>query len=194
MSTGTARQPGRPAPRLVERWREAAQEHLSPTKRSLLVTWISFGTTFGTVRLITHGIRGGWLPWGNISTGGKHLHHYNLGIAALVGVGLVAVRGDRAAVGHPGVAAAYGCGSALIADEFALLLDLEDVYWAKEGRVSVDVSLGVMSALGVYLSAAPFWHELVRVTRDHLMKTRQASSAHRGRTPVRLHAVDAGGS
>jgi hypothetical protein len=51
--------------------------HLSPTKRSLVVTWVSFGTTFGTARLITHGIRGGWLPWGNISTGGEHLHHYN---------------------------------------------------------------------------------------------------------------------
>src|SRR6266516_2825203 len=158
MSTGAAER--LPLPRLVQRWREVADRRLSPTKRSLLVTWICFGTTFGTVRLITHGIRGGWLPLGNVSAGGKHLHHYNLGIAALAGVGLIAVRGDRTAVGHPGVAAVYGCGSALIADEFALLLDLQDVYWAKEGRVSVDVSLGIMSALGAYLTAVPFWHEL----------------------------------
>jgi hypothetical protein len=141
--------------------------HLSPTKRSLVVTWVSFGTTFGTARLITHGIRGGWLPWGNISTGGEHLHHYNFGIAALTGVGLVAVRGDERTVGHPAVAAAYGAGCALIADEFALLLDLKDVYWARQGRVSVDVSLGVLSLLGAYLTAAPFWHEIVRTTRRH---------------------------
>jgi hypothetical protein len=181
MRTGTARQPDHRAPGLLERWRETADEHLSQTKRSLLVTWVSFGATFGTVRLITHGIRGGWLPLGNISAGGRHLHHYNLGIAALAGVGLIAVRGDRAAVGHPGVAAAYGCGAALIADEFALLLDLKDVYWAKEGRVSVDVSLGVMSALGVYLTAVPFWHELARVTRDHLRRTRRVPVATRRR-------------
>ncbi|MDH6115131.1 hypothetical protein P3T36_004050 [Kitasatospora sp. MAP12-15] len=153
---------------LAEHWRRAAERHLSPTKRSLLVTWVAFGTTFGTARLITHGIRGGWLPWGNISAGGRHLHHYNIGIAALVGVGLVAVRGDQRAVRHPGVAAAYGAGTALIADEFALLLDLQDVYWAKQGRVSVDVSLGVLSALGAYLTAAPFWHEAIRATHHHL--------------------------
>lgn len=141
-------------------------------RKSLIVTWLAFGTTFGTVRVITHGIRGGWLPWGNISAGGRHLHHYNIGIAALAGVGLVAVRGDRIAVGHPVVAASYGCGAALIADEFALLLDLQDVYWAKEGRVSVDVSVGILSALGAYLAAVPFWHELVRVTRDAALPSR----------------------
>ncbi len=149
-----------------------ADSHLPPTKRSLVVTWVSFGATFGTARLITHGIRGGWLPWGNVSAGSEHLHHYNFGIAALTGVGLIAVRGDDKAVGHPAVAAAYGAGCALIADEFALLLDLEDVYWAKQGRVSVDVSLGILSALGAYLTAAPFWHEIARATRGHVVQAR----------------------
>jgi hypothetical protein len=155
-------------PQLVERWREAADRNLTPTKRSLIITWASFGTTWGTVRLITHGIRGGWLPWGNISAGGEHLHHYNLGIATLAGIGLIAVRGDERAVGHPAVAAAYGAGTALITDEFALLLDLQDVYWAKQGRLSVDVSLGVLATLGAYLTAKPFWDEMAKVTRHHL--------------------------
>ncbi|WP_327071302.1 hypothetical protein OG500_37290 [Kitasatospora sp. NBC_01250] len=154
----------------VRRWQQAVDTHLPPTKRSLLVTWVSFGATFGTTRLITHGIRGGWLPWGNVSAGGRHLHHYNFGIAALAGVGLVAVRGDRQAVGHPAVAAGYGAGTALIADEFALLLDLQDVYWAKEGRVSVDVAFGVLAALGTYLTAVPFWHEVVRITHQSALR------------------------
>ncbi|MDI5962217.1 hypothetical protein POF50_015065 [Streptomyces sp. SL13] len=163
--------PGDPEPqRLAEHWHRAAERHLTATTRSLLVTWISFGLTFGTARLITHGIRGGWLPWGNVSAGGRHLHHYNFGIAALTGVGLVAVRGDRQAVGHPAVAAAYGSGLALIADELALLLDLEDVYWAQQGRVSVEVSLGILSGLGTYLTAAPFWREIARTTRQHLAR------------------------
>ncbi|MET8954129.1 hypothetical protein [Streptomyces sp. NPDC004533] len=159
----------RPAgPPLARRWRDTADRHLTPVQRSLLITWVSFGVTFASVRVITHGIRGGWLPWGNISAGGEHLHHYNIGIVTLAGLGLVAVRGDERAVGHPAVAAAYGCGTALICDEFALLLDLQDVYWAKQGRISVDVSLGVLSALGVYLTARPFWHEIGRVTGHHL--------------------------
>lgn len=165
---GPGAEPGHGRPPLVEHWHESADRHLTPTKRSLLAMWISFGTTWGAVRLITHGIRGGWLPWGNISTGGQHLHHYNFGIATLAGVGLIAVRGDERAVGHPAVAAAYGAGTALIADEFALLLDLRDVYWAKEGRLSVDVCLGILSVLGTYLTARPFWHEIATVTRHHV--------------------------
>ncbi|MGW7003227.1 hypothetical protein ACWGCW_10460 [Streptomyces sp. NPDC054933] len=98
-----------------------------------------------------------------------------MGIAALTGVGLVAVRGDQEAVGHPAVAAAYGAGVALIADEFALLLDLKDVYWAKQGRVSVDVSLGILSLLGAYLTAAPFWHEIARTTHRHVARDSAAA-------------------
>ncbi|WP_256102827.1 hypothetical protein [Streptomyces sp. Ncost-T10-10d] len=170
----------RSRPPLIARWRELASQHLTPTKRSLIVTWIAFGVTWGTVRTITHGIRGGWLPWGNISAGGQHLHHYNLGIGILAGIGIIAVRGDERAVGHPAVAAAYGAGTALIADEFALLLDLQDVYWAKQGRLSVDVSLGILSVLGAYLTATPFWHECARVTHHHVV-----SAAEHHLTPAR---------
>ena len=158
------------SPRLRDRWRRVLAGHTSSSQRSLMSAWLGFGCAFGTARMITHGIRGGWLPWGNISAGGTHLHHYNIGIATLAGVGLVAVRGDQAYVGHPGIGALYGAGSALIADEFALLLDLKDVYWAKEGRISVDVSLGILSALGLYLTAAPFWHEITKVTGDHVRR------------------------
>jgi hypothetical protein len=165
MSQGTEERP--PDPRLTAHWHATLDRHTTPLQRSLLATWLSFGATFGAVRLITHGIRGGWLPWGNISARGRHLHHYNIGIATLAGVGLVAVRGDAKFTGHPAVGAAYGAGAALIADEFALLLDLQDVYWAKEGRVSVDVSLGILSGLGAYLTAVPFWHELAEVTARH---------------------------
>jgi hypothetical protein len=161
-------------PALRDRWRRALDEHTAPAQRSLMAAWLGFGCTFGTARLITHGIRGGWLPWGNISAGRTHLHHYNFGIATLAGVGLVAVRGDQDVVGHPGIGALYGAGTALIADEFALLLDLKDVYWAKQGRISVDVSLGILSALGLYVTAVPFWHEATKVTRHHLRSAARA--------------------
>ncbi|MEV1055097.1 hypothetical protein [Streptomyces sp. NPDC049887] len=174
--SGDSHRRDRRRPGLVARWRESADQQLTPTKRSLIVTWLSFGVTWGAVRLVTHGIRDGWLPWGNITTAGRHFHHYNFGIGTLAGIGLIAVRGDERAVGHPAVAAAYGSGTALIADEFALLLDLQDVYWTEQGRLSVDVSLGILSALGAYLTAVPFWHECARVTRHHLLSVTERAA------------------
>ena len=167
-TTGGPGQVREPGVGLRERAKRLVASHTTAKQRALMLTWASFGTTFGTARLITHGIRGGWLPVGNVSAGGKHLHHYNLGIGILAGIGLIATQGDKKLVGHPALACAYGVGAALIADEFALLLDLEDVYWAEEGRVSVDLSLSVLSGIGIYLTALPFWHELARVTHHHV--------------------------
>ncbi len=49
--------------------------------------------------------------------------------------------------------AVYGSGAALTLDEFALWLNLEDDYWNKQGRESIDAvalfgSLLVLSVLG----------------------------------------------
>jgi len=69
---------------------------------------------------------------GGLTIAGRHLHHYNLGIALLTGVGGIAVHGQAPRRRHPLTAAAYGAGAALILDELALLIDLQDVYWAKK--------------------------------------------------------------
>ncbi|MGH3320186.1 MAG: hypothetical protein ACRDN9_08400 [Streptosporangiaceae bacterium] len=156
---------------IVERVAQVYLDHADPLEETLVVTWTSFGATFGGVRLVTHSIRNRWLPFlHNVSAGGKHLHHYNFGIAALTAVGMVAVRGTETAVRHPVVGIAYGAGAALIADEAALLLNLEDVYWAKEGRTSVDVAVGILAALGLYAVAAPFWQEAAREARRGLRR------------------------
>jgi len=63
---------------------------------------------------------------------------------------------------HPVTAAAYGAGTALIVDEFALLFDLQDVYWASDGRKSVDLAVGLIAAGGAYVAAIPFWHGAAR--------------------------------
>src|SRR6202008_917964 len=46
----------------------------------------------------------------------------------------------------------YGLGAALTLDEFALWLNLKDVYWAKEGRSSIDaiVLFGALLAIGTW--------------------------------------------
>jgi hypothetical protein len=84
------------------------------------------------------------------------------GIGMVSGVGGVAVHGDNEQRRHPLVAVAYGAGLALIVDEFALLLDLKDVYWAKQGRISVDLAVGGSSLAGTYFAALPLLRALRR--------------------------------
>lgn len=161
-------QPDDHAASLPARLREVYANRTGPSERSLLLSWAAFGLTFGAVRLVTHTLRRvqGSGGSGGIEIDGRHLHHYNLGILVLASVGAVAVHGQDARRRHPMTAAAYGSGLALIVDELALLLDLSDVYWANDGRVSVDVAVAGVAAGGTLLAAVPFWrgalHEITR--------------------------------
>jgi hypothetical protein len=130
-------------------------EALDPCERSALISWLAFAATFATVRGVTYSIRAGRGPFRNLSLGGEHLHHYLWGIGLLAGVGAVAVRGDERLRQHPVVAVSYGSGLALIIDEFALLLDLRDVYWARQGRISVDLGIGGIAVAGSYFASLP---------------------------------------
>jgi hypothetical protein len=140
--------------------RDAFHSELDAGQQSALISWLAFTTTFTAVRGITYSIRAGKGPFGNLSVGGEHLHHYMWGIGLLAGVGGVAVHGDEERRRHPAAAVAYGSGLALITDEFALLLDLKDVYWAKQGRVSVDLAIGGIAAAGSYFAALPVLRKL----------------------------------
>jgi hypothetical protein len=137
------------------RLRRVLRDDLDQGQRAALASWLSFTTTFAAVRGITYSIRAGRGPFHNLSAGGEHLHHYMWGIGMLAGVGAVAVHGDERQRSHPAVATSYGSGLALIVDEFALLLDLRDVYWAKQGRLSVDVGIGGIAATGSYFALLP---------------------------------------
>src|SRR5580704_9249331 len=142
--------------------RDAFSSELDAGQQSALISWLAFTATFGGVRGVTHAIRAGKGPFKNLSVGGEHLHHYMWGIGLLAGVGAVAVRGDEKIRRHPATALAYGTGLALIVDEFALLLDLKDVYWAREGRVSVDLGVGGSSLVGSYFAGLPVIREVAR--------------------------------
>jgi hypothetical protein len=142
--------------------RRVFHEELDAGQRAALLSWLAFTATFGAVRGITYSIKAGKGPFGNLSVGGEHLHHYMWGIGLISGVGGVAVHGDSKYRRHPVVALAYGVGLALIVDEFALLLDLKDVYWAKQGRISVDLGIGGSSLAGTYFAALPLFRALRR--------------------------------
>ena len=160
-----------PMTTLPARIRRAYQDRTGKTERSIMIAWGAFTSVFGVTRAITYTLhRKGAGGSGGIVIRGRHIHHYNFGIAALIAVGAVAVRGDERWRLHPAVACAYGGGVALIVDELALLIDLKDVYWAKDGRKSVDVAVGLIGLIGSYLAGQEFWqaaaHELVAGNPD----------------------------
>lgn len=162
----------------VQAWRQVRRsysEHVGLGERSVLVAWSAFTSTFVGTRALTHWIKAGHGPaGGGMSVGGRHFHHYNIGILLLSGIGAIALRGSQRHREHPVTATAYGAANALIVDELMLLLDLRDVYWAKDGRTSVDTAVALIGFGGVYLAAIPFWHQAVRGATAQLGSARTA--------------------
>jgi hypothetical protein len=157
--------------------RRAYREELGPGQRSALLSWLAFTGTFAGLRALTYSIRAGRGPFRNISVGSEHLHHYLWGIGLLSGVGAVAVRGEERHRRHPAVAVTYGSGLALIVDEFALLLDLRDVYWARQGRISIDIGIGGIALAGSYFAALPVLRRLQRERRQRALAPQEATAA-----------------
>ena len=89
----------------------------------------------------------GWWPFGNVRLGGRHIHHFVPGILIAFGAGGAgAVHREREV--EETLAVPFGAGIGLTFDEAALLLDLRDVYWTREGVLSVQLSLGLAALLG----------------------------------------------
>jgi len=60
---------------------------------------------------------------------------------------------------------AYGTGAALTLDEFALWLNLQDDYWTKQGRESIDAVVLFGALLSMGLVGKDFLRELARLGR-----------------------------
>jgi hypothetical protein len=101
---------------------------------------------FAIARISTWGIRSGWWPFRNVRVSGRHIHHFLPGIvlAFASGIGAITTRNEGV---EATLAIPFGIGMGLTMDEAALLLDLEDVYWTRQGLLSVQVSLGVTATL-----------------------------------------------
>ena len=125
-----------------------------------LLLFSAFLVTFGFIRLSTHMIRAGvsWWP-GNVETkGGLHIHHMVPGIIGMLVLGYAALAFYPDPPVREVMAVLFGVCMALTLDEFALWLNLKDVYWAKEGRQSIDAviiaaAVGALLLLGVRVFA-----------------------------------------
>ena len=122
---------------------------VSRTRENALFNMLaSFSVTFGITRGITWYIRehGGLGPIQNVIVGKRHIHHFIPG-------GLIALSAGAVAIGMKGehldkyLALPFGIGVALVLDESALLLELEDVYWTEEGVLSVQIVFAAMAML-----------------------------------------------
>jgi hypothetical protein len=124
-------------------------------KEPVLLLLVAFLITFVLTRLYTRLARS--YGWGSGSVGGVHLHHMVVGILIVLVTGIVAIAEWPTGIGRDVIAIAFGIGTALILDEFALSLYLQDVYWSPEGRTSVDATvMGVMLAGLLMVGVSPF--------------------------------------
>ena len=141
-------------------------------KERQLISSASFFTTFAIVRGITHAIRAGVGPFGNISAGGRHIHHSTFGILGLLACGYVWTYqwglGKDPAHGWASrvSAASYGVASALTLDEFALWLDLQDDYWTEQGRKSIDAVALFAGLLTIGVAGRGALRELASLPRE----------------------------
>jgi hypothetical protein len=144
--------------------------HLGPRRERAMFATLGFTVGLGITRGITTFLHyRGAGPNGGILIDGVHIHHLVFGIIGmlLTGYAWLLLYGfepqpKRRWFRLTGLA--YGICSALILDEFALWLNLKDVYWQKQGRESVE-ALALFAGFLLWATliwpfAVAVWHHL----------------------------------
>jgi hypothetical protein len=138
-----------------------------PHRRMLLAS-VSFFITFLAVRLLVASIQHHIGPFQYVTMGGRHIHHLVWGILILLAVGYGYLN-EAGSLSTPSsifwsrlMSIMFGVGAALTLDEFALWLNLANVYWSREGRESIDavVLFGALLAIGTW--GAPLYTAVLR--------------------------------
>jgi hypothetical protein len=130
-----------------------------PGKETHFLVLLAFVCSFGFIRTSAHMIRAqvSWWP-GNVQTkGGTHIHHLVWGILLVIASGYVGVAVTPGSPWREITAIVFGIGLGLTLDEFALWLNLEDVYWEEQGRQSIDAVIVAASLLTIALLGLSFW-------------------------------------
>jgi hypothetical protein len=117
----------------------------------------SFVVTFITARMIAYVLRGRRTvgPFRNLVVGRRHIHHFVPGIVLAFAAGGAAIVTRDQDI-EPVLAVPFGVGMGLTLDESALLLELDDVYWSREGILSVQITLAVTALLASMALAIRF--------------------------------------
>lgn len=135
----------------------AGYREVSTRENSMFNLLTSFAATFILIRSLTFALRQNrsFGPMRNVRVGRRHIHHFVPGIviAFAAGAGAILTPDERL---EPLLAVPFGVGMGLTLDESALLLELDDVYWSREGLLSVQITLAVMAMLGALALALRF--------------------------------------
>jgi hypothetical protein len=137
-------------------------------RERLFLASLAFFVTVLVVRCLTLAIRYDIGPFHNIDVRGRHIHHLVWGILLLLLVGyswLVEIGGGiNASTPWTGrlTSMLFGIGAALTLDEFALWLNLRDVYWEREGRESFEAMALFGGLLAIGVSGRGFWTGIVQ--------------------------------
>jgi hypothetical protein len=138
----------------------AYDQHIQvPGKETHFLILIAFVCSFGFIRTSAHMIRAqvSWWP-GNVETkSGTHIHHLVWGILLLMVMGYVGIATSIPEPWFELVAIGFGIGMGLTLDEFALWVNLEDVYWKEKGRQSIDAVVVTVTLLVIALLGLQFW-------------------------------------
>jgi hypothetical protein len=128
----------------------------------LVFCLVAFLLTFFVTRTIVRYIRSHadsdkpkkwWQPRNISAGGGVHVHHVVIGVilVMLSGIAMVTLAVDGGVPEFTVAAIFFGIGAALVLDEFALILHLEDVYWSEDGRTSVDAVFAAVAVAGLLI-------------------------------------------
>ena len=133
----------------------------APERLPLLCCLVAFLLTFLVTRTIVRYIRATadsdaprkWWQPRNIGHGSLHIHHVVIGVILILlsGVTMVTLAVDGSPVAFTVASIFFGIGAALVLDEFALILHLDDVYWAEDGRTSVDAVFAAVAVAGLLI-------------------------------------------
>ena len=135
-------------------------DFVAPGRQPLMWCLIAFILTFFITRSITRYIRATanrtgprkwWQPHNISGKGGTHIHHAVFGVILVLisGVAMVTMAADGTVHQFTAAAIFFGIGAALVLDEFALILHLQDVYWSEDGRTSVDAVFVAVAVAGL---------------------------------------------
>jgi hypothetical protein len=136
---------------ISEFWSDQLVAH---DKQWLFLVLVGLVGSFAFIRLSTRLMRSPRVPWwpgSVVSDSGVHLHHLVFGIVLMMVAGTLSFAGFATSPLYEICAFLFGVGIGLTIDEFALWVHLDDVYWAKEGRSSVDATVISAGALGLIL-------------------------------------------
>ncbi len=151
------------------RLRAIYQQHLAESRRErLFLASVGFFTAVAVVRGLTFAIHNSIGPFHDVEMHGRHIHHMVWGILLLLLVGytwLVEI-GTGSADSSPWIgrltSMLYGVAAALTLDEFALWLNLSDVYWQRQGRESYEAMALFGGILSIGIFGGPFFRGIAR--------------------------------